>query len=431
MPATTGGPNVLAENIYYLGWAKQSVWGTAVAPTVFSHWLDGTTAEPNLTQKTEREGDTGPFITLAYKQRQMWQIQIVEYIRPITVGYILQALLGTGSDTFTAPTASSTLSSPIVAGTNTFSVAASIGTTSTGFFNFTPGYSSANYEVQNVNLGSKTGAGPFTYTLQSGTFQNAHSSSDVVSSASSHVFTRQNSTYDAYAFEIGRGNIATFGDVFRITNCVCTQVKMTSAVGMPVKLESTWVGSFSAIMAAATSVSLEGNGVVGQPGSPLVHFMAGSSWNVDGGGAGVGLGGGIKQLVLTLKNSTKPEDMQSELIYSPYFIPGVFDIDAQLTAIFESYSQYKNTYYGSASATTGATDSYLMGYGSLGVTWTGDGVNSLALSLPNVAYTAAKIAPPKRDGTIVNQPITVSAQKTLAFPTPITLTLLNSSAVVY
>lgn len=431
MPATTGGPNVLAENIYYMGFAKQAVWQTAVAPTVFSHWLDGSTAEPNMTQKMEREGDTGPYMTLAYKQRQMWQLQVVEYIRPISVGYILEALLGTGSDTYTAPTQATTLSSGITAGANSFITVASIGNTGTGYFNFTPGYASTVYEVQNVNLAGRTGAGPYTYPLQSGTFANAHAGSDVVNNASSHVFTRQNTTYDAYTFEIGRGNIATFGDVFRITNCVCTQVKITSAVGMPVKLEHTWIGSFSAIMAAATSVSLEGNGVIGQPGSPLVHFMAGSSWNVDGGGAGTGLGAGIKQLVLTLKNGTKPEDMQSELIYAPYFIPGTFDVDAQVTAIFESYSQYKNTYYGSAAATTGATDSYLLGYGSLAVTWTGDGVNALTLAMPNVAYTAAKIAPPKRDGTIVNQPLTIAAQKTNAVPVPLTLTLSNSSAAQY
>lgn len=432
MPATTGGPSVLQENIYYMGFSKQATWGTALAPTVFSQWLDGSLAEPDLTTKKEREGDTGPFITLEFKQRQMWTLKVIQYLRPITAGYLLQALLGSNSDTYTAPTQTTTLSSPIVAGASSFLTVASIGNVGTGYFNFTPGLGNGNYEVQNVNLAGRTGVGPYTYPLVgTGTFTSAHNSGDTVNNSSSHVLTRQNTTYDAYCWEIGRGNIATFGDVFRVVNAVCTQLVLTSAVGLPVKLESTWAGSFSVLQAAATAVVLEGNGVVGQPGSPFVHFQAGSTWNVDGEGAGTKNGAGIKELKLTMKNSTKMEDLQSELIYAPYFMPGVMDIDGQLTAIFEDYSQYKNTYYGSPSATTNANDSYLLGYGSLGVTWTGDGINSLALSLPNVGYTAAKLSAPKREGAIVTQPILFSAQKTIAAPTPLTFTLLNSLASSY
>lgn len=440
MPATGGGPNSIGSNIFYVGYTKQSTWGTAVAPTVFSHWLDGTDAEPNLGVKTEREGDTSPFMTLAYKQRQMWELKIVEYLRPITFGYVLQALMGTGSDAYTAPSQTTTLSSPITVGANSFITVASIGNTGTGYFNFTPALAGATYEVQNVNLAGRTGTGPYTYPLQSGTFAFTHNSGDTVNNNSQHIFTRQTSTYDAYCMEVAFGN-STFGVARRVVNCVCTSLKATSAVGMPVKLESTWVGSFSAIQAALSAITgLEGTGLVGSAGAPLTHFMAGSTWNVDGEGAGIKNGAAIKSFEITLKNGTAPEDFQSEQLYAPYFIPGTFDISGQMTVIFEDYSQYNNTYYGNPAATSAlnSNDSYIVGYGSFAATWapinnpgSTDGINSVALAMPLVGYTAAKLAAPKRDGKALNQQVVFYAQRTPSVTTPITITLNNSSAVSY
>lgn len=429
MPATTGGVNSIRENLYYMGFAKQSVWGTAVAPTFFSRWLDGSDAEPNVKVQKEREGDTSPFIALMFKTEQMWELKIVEYIRPIGFGFILQALLGTGSDTFTAPAQNTTLSSPVAIGASSFLTVASIGNAGTGYFNFTPGYNSSTYEVQNVNLAGRTGTGPYTYPLVSpATFSYAHSSSDPVTSASVHTMTRQVTTYDAYSFEVAFGN-TTFGKVFRIVNCVCTGLTLTSDMGKPLKIEHTWVGSQSAIQAAFSTILQEGTNLVGVAGGPLVHFHAGSTWQIDGSGSGNAAG--IRQFKLTLKNSTKPEDMQSELVYAPYFLQGDFEIDGQLQVIFESYSQYLNTYFGSASATTGATDSYLVGYGAFTTTWTSDGINNVAVLCPYVGYTAAKIDPPKLDAKPVYQNLTFSAYKTPAFPTPVTFTLNNSYAIQY
>lgn len=411
-----------------MGFAKQSVWQTAVAPTFFSRWLDGSDAEPNTKVQKEREGDTSPFIALMYKTEQMWELKVVEYIRPIGIGFILQALLGTASDTYTAPLQATTLSSSVVVGASSFLTVASIGNTGTGYFNFTPGYASAVYEVQNVNLLGRTGAGPYTYPLVSGTFSYAHASSDPVTSASVHTFTRQQTTYDAYTWEVAFGN-TTFGKVFRVMNCVCTGLTLSSEMGKPLKLEHTWVGSQSAIQASFTAISQEGTNLVGVAGGPLVHFHAGSTWSIDGSTAGNAAG--IRSLKLTMKNSTKPEDMQSELVYAPYFLQGDFDIDGQIQVIFESYSQYLNTYFGSAAATTAATDSYLVGYGAFTTTWTSDGVNSLQVTCPYVGYTAAKIDPPKLDAKPLYQNLTFSTYKTPAFPTPITFVLNNSQASQY
>lgn len=434
---TTGGLNTVRDNLFYVGAGKEAVWNTSVAPTWFWRWLDGTDANPDAKFAEERIGDTSPHISLVWRTAQWEMIKVVEYLWPITAGYALQALLGSGSDTFTAPTSSTTLAAAIVAGANTFQATASIGNTGTAWINFTPGYASATYETRNVNLASRTGTGPYTYTLVAGqTFANAHANSDPITSASTHVLTRQVGAFDAYAIEYGFGS-AAFGisKAFRVQDCVCTDLTLTSETGKLVKLEHTWYGAPAAIQAALSVPTYEGTGVVGSAGAPLGHVAAQTAWQVDG--ASTNNAATIKKLVLKLKNSTKPEELQSELIYAPYYMPGNFDIDADITVLFQSYNQYLETYFGSAGATTGATDATLVGYGSVNTTWananlpgTNDGLNALALALPNVYYKAAKMAP-KLDGKPVEQPITIKAQKTVAQPTPLTFTLTNSWATQY
>lgn len=435
MPATTGGITTTRNNLFYVGAGKEATWGTAVAPTWFWRWLDGTDANPDLKVQEEREGDSSPHISLIYKTAQWEAFKVVEYLRPITVGYALQALLGTGSDTFTTAAQSTTLSTAVAAGATSFNSTASIGNSGTGYFNFSPAYAGATYEVVNVNLASRTGTGPYTYNLVAGqTFLNAHLINDPITSASTHVFTRQNTTYDAYALEYAFGASA-FGvfKVLRVQDCICTDVKITSeAPNKPVKLEHTWYGAPGKIQAALSAPTFEGTSTVGVAGGPLTHAMGSSTWSIDGSTAGTTNAATVKHVDITLKNSTTPEELQSEGIYAPYYMPGNFDIDGTITVLFQNYAQYLETYWGSSSATTGATDSTLVGVGALAVTWANinlagsqDGLNSLALSLPQIAYKAAKMTP-KLDGKPVEQPISIKGFKSAALPTPITLTLLNS-----
>jgi hypothetical protein len=424
-----GGIAATRENLYYLGWGKESTWNTPIAPTNYWRWLDGTDANPERKVNKEREGDTGPFINLVYVSEQHWVVKVVEYVRPITVGCVLQALLGTGSDAYTAPTKSTTLAASIVAGATSFQSTADLGNTGTLALNFTPGYASAAYEVQTANLTTRSGAGPYTYSLAgSGKFTNAHANGDALTSAATHVFTRQQTTYDPYSIEAAFSQ-SGFGKAFRIQDCVCVALKITMETGKLVRLEHDWYGSLATIQAALQTPSFEGSSVIGQPGSPLHYFMAGSSWSVDGSTSGAAAV--IKKLEISLKNSTTAEDFQTEGLSPTYFIPGNFDIDATMDVIFTTYQQYLETYFGSPTATTGATDNYIQGYGQASVTFTGDAVNSLALSLPNVAYTAAKLNPPKLDGKPLMQAVAFSAQKTAANPTPFTATLTNSQASVY
>ena len=432
---TTGGLTPIPGYAFYCGYIKQSVWGTAVAPTGasawFSRWQDGTSAQPTTQVQKEREGDASPFINLIYKKGQYWGIKVVEYARPITVGRILQACLRSGSDTYTAPTMSGTLSASVVAGATSFSTALNLGTVGTLNLNATPGYSSTTYEVVTVDLTTKTGVGPYTYTLAAGgKFKNAHASGDTISTQSIHTLTPQAAPYDAFTSEIGWGSaVFTPAQAIRLTDSVCTQVDITSQTGMPLKVEHTWYGAASQLLAALSTVTLEGSDVVGAAGGPLMHSQAGSSWTLDG--LNTGNAATVKQCKVSLKNSTQAQDFQSEGLVPNYFTPDNFDVECDLSVIFQSYRQYFEMYYGSGAATTGATDSYLTGVGSLAVTWAGDAINSLGISVPSAAYTADVKMDPKRDGKAVQQSIHLSGQRSVGGPAPVTATLTNSLAAQY
>lgn len=425
----SGGIAATRENLYYLGWGKQSAWNTPVVPANFWRWLDGSDANPERKVNKEREGDGSPYISLVYVSEQHWMIKVVENARPITLGCALQALLGSGSDTYTAPLKSTTLAAAIVAGATTFSSTADLGNTGSLGLNVTPGLAATNYEVVTVNLTSRSGAGPYVYTLAaSGTFKNAHANGDAITSASTHLLTRQLTTYDPYTIEAAYYQNG-FGKAIRIQDCVCFEVKITMETGKIVRLEHSWYGSLSSIPAGLLTPAFEGSSVVGQPGSPLHYNMAAGAWSVDGSTANAAAV--IKKAEITLKNTTQADDFQTENLSPTYFIPGNFDIDGTLEVIFTTYQQFAETYFNTTALTTAATDNYLQGYGAFATTFTNDPVNSLALAVSNAAYTAAKLNAPKLDAKTLMQQIAFSAQKTALVPVPFSATLTNSQNSAY
>src|SRR6185312_476147 len=137
----TGGLPAIRDNLFYIGGGKQAAWGTAVAPTWFHRWLDSTDADGSVQYGSEREGDTSPYISLVYKSGQYWAFKVVEYVRPQIAGYALQALLGTGSDTYTAPAKTGTLAAAVVAGATSFTTTTDLGNLGTLALNVDPGYS--------------------------------------------------------------------------------------------------------------------------------------------------------------------------------------------------------------------------------------------------------------------------------------------------
>lgn len=160
----------------------------------------------------------------------------------------------------------------------------------------------------------------------------------------------------------------------------------------------------------------------------MFYQVAANTWKIDN--VTTGNAGSITKLDLNIKNSTAPDDLQNEFIYPTYFIPGNATISGTLDVQFQSYQQYLEMYFGSASAGTGATDSYLVGTGQASTTFNTDAVNSLGIALPYINYTAGKLTP-KLDAKPLTQPIAWTATRNAANLIPVTFTLANSWANQY
>lgn len=421
----TGGLNVFRSNAVYVGMGKQSAWKTGVAPTWFNLWLDGSDANPEGQSKNERAGDGTPFKVFAWKSGQHQMIKIVEYVFPQLAGYALEAVLGSGSDTLGAPTANTTLSSSITKGATSLSVTASIGTVGTLAVAVSAAYGNVNYEVVTVDLTTKSGVGPFTYTLAaSGTFKNAHTNGDTVVSAATHTLTRKPSSYDPYTIEVGwnTDGVGTLQRCYRYIDAVCTDVKISHAKGALLQVEHTWYAATVVKQAALSTPTYEQS-------KPFRFDQAAGAWKINN--ATTGNAATFTRFDLSIKNSTSPDDCQTEGLTPDFFIPGNCDITGSFDVLFNSWQEYEAAYFG-ANSGAGASDSALIGYEQLGATWTADGVNSLALSLPNVMYSAAKL-PMRRDAKPIAQPVTFEA--ILLGPNsataPLTATLTNAYATAY
>lgn len=426
----TGGLTPIRGNDAYVGYGKQAAWQTPVAPTCFPTWLDGSEWGSEVKVASEMQGDASPHKGFMYKTGQYGMVKIVEYARPIGAGYALQGLLGTGSDTYTAPTQSGTLAAAVLAGATSFQTALNLGSTGTLGMNFTPGLTSLVYEAQSVDLTTKSGVGPYTYSLAAGAkFLYGHALGDAITSASSHAFTRQLLTYDPYTIEFGWGyKTGTPSEIWRLQDAVCTDLKITMEARKPVKFEHTWYGALVKLQAAAAVVNLEGLGIVGQAGAPFMFYQGSAGWLVDG--ANTGNAAQIEKMELTFKNTTNVEEFITENLTPAYFQLANIEMTAAVTAILQNFNQYNELYYGAQTIATGASDSYKVGYGSLGATLTTDPVNSFALALANAGYTAGRPVP-KLDGKSLIQPLQLTAIANKATLNPFNFTLANSQAAQF
>lgn len=422
------------DNRHYFGWSKQSVLGTPIAPTQFWRWLEGSDANPEPRMQEVYEGDAGVHINLIYKDAQYWGIRIVEYVRPITAGCAIQALMGNGSDTYTAPTSSTTLAASASAGATTIKLTADLGNTGTKTLILEPGYTSTNAEVVIIDCTTRTTPN-YTYTLaSSATLALSHNNGSTVISPASHAFTRQLGTFDYYTIERSIYQ-SGFGYADRIQDCVCKRIRLSGGAKSPLlRMEHDWYGTFSVTRSSLLTPSFEGVGVAGACGGPLLWY-GGSAWTLDS--LTTGNATSITALDITLENSTNPEDGQGELITPGFFEPGLFKCSGTMMWHFQNYRQYYETYYGTSTVAASATDSYLTGFGQASVTFYGDGptlgtsgANSLAISIPNFGYTAAKISP-KNDGKPLEQSVTFTGSKSTGNANVITLTLTNGQNSAY
>lgn len=426
----TGGLTPIRGNDAYIGWGKQAAWGTAIAPTNFWRWLDGTAYGPDTKETSEREGDTSPFIILTWKDSQMGMVKVIEYARPITSGCALQAVMGDASDTYSAPTFATTLAAAITAGATTFQSTVTLGTVGTLVIAVEGGYSSTTAEIVTVDLTTHTGSGPFTYTLaSSATFKLSHSNGGSIVSQASHVFTRQTGAYDPYTLEFAFGhNGGSPSQAIRLQDAVCTQLKISGSPNKPIRFEHDWYGAIDKIAASLSTPTYEGVGTMGTPTAPFKYNQGGSSWSIDSSTSGNATS--VAKFDLTLKNSTDPSEFITEGLNPAFFQPANFDIDANLDVVFQSFNQWNNAFFGSASAGSGTADAILVGLGAFAVTLTADSINSLAFSLPNVAYAGPKMTP-KLDGKALHMPLVIKGQKGQAVTNPLTITLTNAQNSQY
>lgn len=417
------------DNYWYIGWKKQSAQGSPAAPTQFWRWLDGTSAGPRRKAGAEWEGDASPFENLVTSSEQHYEIKIKEYARPITMGCALQAINATGSDTYTAPTKSTTLGANVLVGATTIQTVADLGNTGTLALSIGGGYSGASYEVVTIDCTTRTTPN-FTYTIAaSGTAKKAHTAGDTVISVASHAFTRQAAAFDFYTIEYGYTMPGASPKSFRIQDCVCYQLKIAGSKGSKIMLEHDWYGIQSATPASQASPTYEGYGQAGVTGGPFMYYQNNGTIQIDG--SATGQAATVMDFALTLKNSTAADDLQSELFLPSGFLPGTIQYDLALNAHFQNYAQYGETYLGSTTVNTSSTDSYLTGMGSFSATFNTDAINAFTLNMPNAAYLAADMAAPKASsGKAVVQPITMKPTKQSGV-VPCTLTLANSQNSAY
>src|SRR6266704_6186316 len=94
----------------YVGMAIQSGQGTPVAPNYFFRWLDGTKMEFDLKVTEVWEGDGTRHLSQIIKAHQMVKATIKLNPRPIELGFLESASLGSGADTFVTAVSSTTVS---------------------------------------------------------------------------------------------------------------------------------------------------------------------------------------------------------------------------------------------------------------------------------------------------------------------------------
>lgn len=417
--------NVIQRNLYYVGGGKQTNWGTAVTPTWFHKWLDGTKEAPQVRLQNEMEGDVTQTETLSYKQAQFRQFTIIEYARPMIAGYALQSLLGTSSDTLTAATKTSTLSAPITAGATTFVSIGDLGNVgATQAVGFTTAYGATAYEVATVDLTTRTGTGPWTYTLAAaGTFKKAHAASDAIAFPSTHAFSETAVfTYDPYSYEFGYGvSGGPVNRVLRVRDAICYGLRIRMDAGKPVIFEHDWYGALASLQAAFTAV-------VQDSGPPFLFYQGAGAWKLNG--ATTGNAATIKQLSVELKRNTAAEDLINENLNPQYFLPGALTATGSLMVDFSSWQEYDQAYYGKAAAATADTDSYIVGTEALETTITADAVNSFKVSLPTINFAAATLEP-RLDSKPLDQQIQFQGIRPPGQSKLLTVTVTNNSNTAY
>ncbi len=379
---------LIREDNSYFGISKETSPGTPVAPSTFPRWLDGTSIEIDGKFEDFREGDGSRRLSTIIKNRQSVKIKLVASLRPIELGFFETATQGASSDTYTAPTVNTTLSSGSVIGATSISVASNTGLTGSGTIALVIDAGTSTEEIAIFNI-PVTGAGPYTLAV-SNTYNGgnglklAHTSGHTVQSAASHVITDQ-SDGNYYTIEMGLGSLfGAAGTTLRVRSCKVVSFKRSAKAGGALMHEIEFIGIAATVQGSPATVTLEQHGL---------FLFTQSSWTLDG----VTTGDAPNLEGFTIEQKNNPDDTcQTEALTLAALIFGMLDIGFSFDAAFTSASRFYLTYFGS---TAGTTDAQAIGLGSLAVTFTQpDTLQAVTYTILTLGYTKTTISNPKKDG---------------------------------
>lgn len=369
---------------FYCGFAPETTPGTPVAPTYFPRWLNGTSIEIDMKTQRIKEGDGSRRNALIIKNGQKVKIKLVSLLRPIELGALEAGAQGLSSDTYTAPTTNTTLSSASSANATSISIASNAGLTGSGTAALVLEAGTATEEVATFTT-PPTGTGPYTLTVaNSGTLKQAHSNSGTVQGSAQHVMTDQTDG-PYFTFECGFGNLyGGFGTALRVRSCKISSMKWSAKAGEAVKWEIEIVGIASTVQGTPATVTLEQH---------QVFLFTQTLWTIDG--ATTGDAPNLEEFEIERKNALD-DTIQTEQLTLAALIYGDLEINAKYKLTWTSTSRIFLTYFGSNS---GTTDAQSLGLGSLTVLFTqADGFHTLQYKILTLGYLKAQPPAPKEDG---------------------------------
>lgn len=378
----------IRSNNAYIGIGKQTTSGVPVAPTFFPRWLDGTKYEIAMKEERIVEGDGTRRLSQLIKNQQMVKITLVCSPRPVEVGMLETAALGTASDVITAATTSTTMSSASIAGATSISVAANTGLTGSTVLSLVLGAGTANEEIASF-LPPVTGAGPYTLNVSASYnggagLKLAHASGSAVASATTHTVTDQlDGNY--YTIEIGLGSLnSAGGGTLRVRDCKVDSIKRSAKAGQLLMYEVQFVGISTTVQGSPSTVTLEAH-------NPFYYDTG--NWTLDG--STTGDADEIDTFTLEQKNNLDTGIQTEQLILDATMFSA---LAVTLTAdvVFTSMSRLYNIYFGGP---TGTTDTQAIGTGSLNLVFSQvDSFHTLAYNITTLHYMKGGWPTPKGDG---------------------------------
>lgn len=371
----------------YLGFAKQSAQGTAVAPSVFPRWLDGSSISLDLGAEDIYEGDGSRHLSQVVKNKQSVKIKLSLYPRPIELGFFEAAAMGTGSDAVGAATLATTTTTAITAGTTanvTLTSMSGLGASGTVALVLEAGTTNEEVALFSLPASSSILTLAASYNNGTGKFAKSHASGVAIATPTSHVLTDQvDSPY--YTIEVCLGGLnGGAGPTLRVRDCKLDQVKRSGKAGSLISYECDFVGIATVSTGSPATVTLENH-------SPF--FYTSGTWTLNGSTSGDALN--VESFDITQKNNVDTS-IQTEQLTMAAYIFGNINVDVGAAIVMTDSQLIALTYFGS---TSGTTDAQAIGVGALTLLFSqADGFHSVQYAVPTLHYTKTEPPAPKKDG---------------------------------